>query len=550
MNRKIFQTVFLSILLSVLLSVVLSVVIYYNYYTDRINGDLWAELKFLATAAELDIDSIKELDVKDRRITIIASDGTVLFDSIADESTMENHLGRLEIENALKIGRGMDERKSATLLKSMVYMALLLDNGEVLRLSASKETVLAFILSMLWPIALLVLLLMFFAVFLSAKSAKAIIKPLNEIDLEHPDTAECYDELSPLLYRISRQQGIIRRQIAEAEQKGKEFQIITDNMAEGLVIIDKDARILSVNRSALYLFDVGTVVPGDSILRISRLDSFGSSVSEALKGNRNESIVEYNSRVLQVISSPVTDEGGIGGAAVIIIDITEKAARDALRREFTANVSHELKTPLTSISGFAEILKSGNVDMKDVIEFSGDIYNETQRLIALIEDIIKLSKLDESDSINADEKVDLGQLASEVADNLKRKAEACGVSLSVNTEKNVVITGSESMLYEMIYNIAENALKYNRIGGEAKIKIFKKGGLSVVEVSDNGIGIPDEDKDRVFERFYRVDKSRYRESGGTGLGLSIVQHVAKLHNATIFLDSKFGYGTTVRIEIP
>ena len=393
------------------------------------------------------------------------------------------------------------------------------------------------------------LLLLFFAWY-SMKAARRITDPINSIDLEHPEALDGYEELSPLLYRISKQQSMIREQIESAERRSHEFSIITDNMSEGLAVIDKEMRLLSVNRAAFMLFDAEEVSAGDSVLAINRSDPFSRAVSEALSGRRAEEIIDNKTRTLQVIASPVFEYSDVTGAVVIIMDITEKSERERLRREFTANVSHELKTPLTSISGFAELLKNGSIPDETVKDFGREICSESQRLIALVHDIIRLSRLDEGEDSESIERISISEIAEEAVDRLRKRADTFGVRLSVDAEDPGFIMGSDLLVDEMITNLADNAIKYNRRGGEAVITVSKNGESVLLSVRDTGIGIPDQDKDRVFERFYRVDKSRSRASGGTGLGLSIVRHAAMFHHAAITLKSKLGEGTEITIAFP
>lgn len=548
MNKKIFQVVFSSIVVTAILTIAIAITICYGTYRSRVSDDLAAELRFLSVVATDNPAELADATVKDRRITLVDSDGTVLFDSDAEAAMMENHLQREEIQEALRYGSGEAERESTTVLSRMMYAALKLDDGRILRIAAPRETIGSFIVDMLTPISFLLLLLLVSGALISVRCAKTIIKPINEIDLEHPEATECYEELSPLLGRIARQQGIIRRQIDDAKQKNREFTIITGNMAEGLVIIDKDARILSVNNAALDLFGAEDCPPGKSVFRISRIEKFSESVFAALAGNRNEIVMESSGRTLQVISSPVHSQDETIGAAIIVIDITEKSERDRLRREFTANVSHELKTPLTSISGFAELLRTGSVPPDGVKEFASDIYRETQRLISLIEDIIKLSRLDEGAVDANGEKVDLRSIASEVMELLEKKAKSQGIGMYLKGDAGICIEGSESLVYEIFYNLAENSIKYNKPDGTVTLEVGRNDdGRSFLRVSDTGIGIPEEDKGRVFERFYRVDKSRSRASGGTGLGLSIVRHAAMVLHADIDLESNLGEGTSVTV---
>ncbi len=548
MNKKIFQALFFAALVTMVLAAAVSVTVFYFSYSDRVQGELFNELRYIGRIYDMYPESALEVS-PEQRLTIIAQDGSVLYDTDADSDQMENHLARPEIQEAMRYGRGSDRRFSNTLLESYFYVASRASDGTVLRLSVSVDNIFSFVMSMLLPLSVLLLLLLLVLAFAATRIARAITEPINRIDLEHPETAESYEELSPLLYRIAKQQNLIRRQIEEAESKNREFRVIIDNMSEGLAVIDQNARVLSINRAAWFLFDAAEVREGDSILAICRSESFSVSIDKALKGQRDEFVFSTATRVLQIIASPVINgDNKATGAAVIIIDITEKSEREKLRREFTANVSHELKTPLQAISGYAEFLRNGGIDESHARDFGNEIYTEAQRLIALVHDIIKLSKLDEGDGEEmADEP--LLPIAEDVVRRLGKKAANAGVALSVSGE-DLSVFGSASLLDEMIFNLVDNAILYNRRGGKAEIRIFREGENTVLSVKDTGIGIPDSDKDRVFERFYRVDKSRNKTTGGTGLGLSIVRHGAIFHNASIELESKLGEGTEVRIIFP
>ena len=550
MNKKIFQTVFLSILMTLVLVLAVSITVFYTTYERRIEDDLAAELKFIAATAEDDIDNIMHVSIPGHRVTIIADDGTVIYESEADAAEMESHLERPEVQEALLYGFGKDTRESDTLMKNLHYAAVRLSDGRILRISVQADTLLSFFVDMLLPmVAILLLLLIFFAWF-SLKAAKRITDPINSIDLENPEKSDEYDELSPLLYRITKQQATIREQIESAERRSREFSVITDNMAEGLAVIDMEMRVLSVNRAASLLFDSEEVHPGDSVLAINRSDIFSSVIAEALSGKRSEAIIDNKTKTLQIIASPVLEDASVPGAVIIIMDITEKAERERLRREFTANVSHELKTPLTSISGFAELLKNGGVPEENVKDFGKEIYDESQRLIALVHDIIRLSKLDEGDGEETLERVSVSEIAEDVVSRLTKRAENSFVRLSFRAEDPGFINGSDVLLDELIANLVDNAIKYNKKGGEADITVSRESEEIVLSVKDTGIGIPEEDQDRVFERFYRVDKSRSRASGGTGLGLSIVRHSAISLHAAISLKSRLGEGTEITVRFP
>ena len=551
MNKKIFQTVFISIMMTLFLALAVSIAVFHAEYEERIESDLHAEVRLLSAVAANGIEDIGNGIVPGHRITLISGDGSVLYESERSPEGMENHIERPEVQSALQYGYGEDTRRSDTLLQDFHYAAMRLSDGSILRVAVPADTLLSFVIDMILPMLMILIVLMIFFAWYSFKAAKRITDPINSIDLEHPEDNEDYEELSPLLYRIAKQQATIRDQIESAERTRREFSIITGNMSEGLAVVDSEARILSINRAFYELFDAQKANAGDSVLAIDRSEQFSDVLFAALSGKRAETVIERPGRTLQVISSPVNDDGSnTRGAVVIVIDITEKAERESLRREFTANVSHELRTPLTSISGFAELLMNGAVPSDDVRNFAKDIYDEVQRLIALVHDIMRLSRLDEGSEADVLEKVDLSAIAEEVIMRLSTKARNADVTISFSHEGRTELMGSESLLDEMVYNLVENAIKYNKDNGSVSVSVKGSEDNVTLTVADTGIGIPDEDKDRVFERFYRVDKSRSRSSGGTGLGLSIVRHAVMFHNGTVTLDSRIGEGTTITASFP
>ncbi len=551
MNKKIFHALFLTALVTMVAAAAISATVFYFSYSERVMDDLAAELSYLKIAYDDDPESIAHATMSfGRRLTVISSDGSVAYDSVASEDAMENHLDRPEVKEAITAGFGTDRRESGTLLTAYYYAAERMADGTILRLSVSGDNIFSFVMGMMLPMALLLLVLLVILSLIAVRIAKGITEPINSIDLSNPEAENSYEELSPLLFRIAKQQALIKQQVEAAERKSHEFAIIIDNMSEGLAVIDMNARILSVNRAAWMLFDAAEVKIGDSILAINREEIFSSIVDDALSGKRSEAIEETRTRVLQLIASPVFEDDKVSGAVVIMIDITEKSEREKLRREFTANVSHELKTPLQSISGYAELLKNGGLSPETAADFGNEIYSESQRLIALVHDIIRLSKLDENDAEEINESVSLADIAEDVADRLAKKAKAMNVKIQVIRDDDGVINGAEALLDEMIFNLLDNAVIYNRKGGTAIVRISRDGNDTVLSVKDTGIGIPDSDQNRVFERFYRVDKSRSKATGGTGLGLSIVRHAALYHHATISLDSKLGIGTEITIRFP
>ncbi len=552
MRKKIFKNMCLLALVTILLSSLLVTVVYYVSSDSRMKTEVREEARFLRGAVELSGEEYLEtVESTPNRITLIDTDGTVLFDNQADSSTMENHANRQEIQQASVSGAGEVTRMSDTLSEQTFYYAVKLQNGQILRIAAQTDTVFAAVLDVLpWIIGVAVLVAVITVIF-SNFLTKKIVAPINQLDLDHPADNEIYDELSPLLGKINRQNEVIAQQMRSLKEKQEEFTSITENMSEGFLVLDSNTDILSYNTSALRLLgaDAAPAESHESALALNRSAGFRSAVDAALSGTRSEQLVRQGGRCCQVMANPVLRDGEVEGAVVVILDITEREERENLRREFTANVSHELKTPLTSISGFAEIIQNGIVKPEDIPRFAGNIYVESQRLISLVDDILNLSRLDEADVQLEREEFDLSELARDVANRLKPAAKKNGVVITTFGDKSM-INGVKSIVDEMVYNLVDNAVKYNKHNGRVTVAVEKLPEGTSLMVSDTGIGIPQADMDRVFERFYRVDKSHSKEIGGTGLGLSIVKHGAAFHNAKVSLQSTEGEGTTVRLLFP
>ena len=552
MRKKIFKKMCLLALVTILLSSLLVTVVYYVSSDSRMKTEVREEARFLRGAVELSGEEYLEtVESTPNRITLIDADGTVLFDNQADSSTMENHANRQEIQQASVSGAGEVTRMSDTLSEQTFYYAVKLQNGQILRIAAQTDTVFAAVLDVLpWIIGVAVLVAVITVIF-SNFLTKKIVAPINQLDLDHPADNEIYDELSPLLGKINRQNEVIAQQMRSLKEKQEEFTSITENMSEGFLVLDSNTDILSYNTSALRLLgaDAAPAESHESALALNRSAGFRSAVDAALSGTRSEQLVRQGGRCCQVMANPVLRDGEVEGAVVVILDITEREERENLRREFTANVSHELKTPLTSISGFAEIIQNGIVKPEDIPRFAGNIYVESQRLISLVDDILNLSRLDEADVQLEREEFDLSELARDVANRLKPAAKKNGVVITTFGDKSM-INGVKSIVDEMVYNLVDNAVKYNKHNGRVTVAVEKLPEGTSLMVSDTGIGIPQADMDRVFERFYRVDKSHSKEIGGTGLGLSIVKHGAAFHNAKVSLQSTEGEGTTVRLLFP
>lgn len=550
MFKKIFRSSLLTAMIVLLASIFLIMGILHGIFESQLEDQLQKETAFVATAIENEgISYFDNLSKDGDRVTLIDKDGTVLADSQVDVSKLENHGDREEVKQAETEGRGQSVRYSSTMTEKTVYYAQKLDNGQILRISADQFTIVTILLGISQPIAIVVIVAIVLSLILSTNVAKHIVEPINDLDLDDPMENMVYDELSPLLRKIAHQNSTIEEQLKEARQKQEEFRIITDNMSEGFIVIDNQMKILTYNAAALKLFGAEQKTP-ENILALSRSKPFRDAIYKSLDGEHSQAEMTTDERVYSIISNPVYDtEQEVIGAVIVVIDITEISRREQLRREFTSNVSHELKTPLTSISGFAEIMKSGGTDEATVVDFSRSIYDEAQRLISLVSDIIKLSELDDGTIEYEPETVDLYTLSLEIASRLSPQAQEKKIHFTVNGEK-AEITGVRKILDEIIFNLCDNAVKYNRSGGDVKVSVKNSADTVTVTVSDTGIGIPTAQQDRVFERFYRVDKARSKSIGGTGLGLSIVKHGVMYHNAQISLESKENEGTTVVINFP
>lgn len=550
MFKKIFRSSLLTAMIVLLASIFLIMGILHGIFENQLEDQLQKETAFVATAIENEgISYFDNLSKDGDRVTLIDKDGTVLADSQVDVSKLENHGDREEVKQAETEGRGQSVRYSSTMTEKTVYYAQKLDNGQILRISADQFTIVTILLGISQPMAIVVIAAIVLSLILSTNVAKHIVEPINDLDLDDPMENTVYDELSPLLRKIAHQNSTIEEQLKEARQKQEEFRIITDNMSEGFIVIDNQMKILTYNAAALKLFGAEQKTP-ENILALSRSKPFRDAIYKSLDGEHSQAEMTTDERVYSIISNPVYDtEQEVIGAVIVVIDITEISRREQLRREFTSNVSHELKTPLTSISGFAEIMKSGGTDEATVVDFSRSIYDEAQRLISLVSDIIKLSELDDGTIEYEPETVDLYTLSLEIASRLSPQAQEKKIHFTVNGEK-AEITGVRKILDEIIFNLCDNAVKYNRSGGDVKVSVKNSADTVTVTVSDTGIGIPTVQQDRVFERFYRVDKARSKSIGGTGLGLSIVKHGVMYHNAQISLESKENEGTTVVINFP
>lgn len=546
MTSRIFRSVFFTSVLTLLASLVLVLGVLFGAFENQIEKELKSEAGYIAYTIENgDMDFFNRFSDSDKRVTLIDSNGEVIADTEADPGKMDNHSDREEVKEALKDGSGTKVRYSKTLTEKTVYYARKLSNGTVLRVSTTQYTIITIVLGLLQPLIFVLVIAMALSLFLSSRVSKRLVKPINSIDLDNPENCDTYDELSPLLHKIINQNRTIAGQIEKARQVQEEFRLITENMSEGFLVIDKSAKILSYNSAALKLLDAEKAE--DNVLTLNRTSGFIDTVTTALDGRRAENAMLHGDRTYNLIANPVFNSGEVIGAVIVIIDVTETAKREAMRREFTANVSHELKTPLTSISGFAELMKAGGIPEETVVDFSTSIYTEAQRLITLVTDIIKISELDEKSDRHDWEKVNLYELSQDVIKRLKISAEKKNVSFTLNGG-DAEVYGVRQILDEMVYNLCDNAIKYNREGGRVSVSVKDGDKEATLSVSDTGIGIPQTQQSRIFERFYRVDKSRSKAEGSTGLGLSIVKHGAIYHNAEISVESEVGKGTKMTIS--
>ena len=563
MTKKIFRSIVLVAVCALLASLLLIMGCLYDYFTGLQSQALRDELTFAASGVSQSGEGyLDTLSSSQYRLTWIAADGTVLYDTQADAASMENHASREEVQQALATGEGESSRYSQTLLEKTIYVAKRLPDGTVLRisvlrqtlagpvlrLSASRATMGALLLGAFQPILLVVIVLLVLSSLLASRLAKRIVEPLNAIDLDHPLDANAYDEVAPLLRRIERQHRQIDDQLLELQRKTDEFTHITQSMPEGLVLLDNKGAVLSINSAARKLFGAEDSCVGQDFLTLDRSLDVTQAIARAKDAGHSETRAELSGRIYQFDISRIDSGGETIGAVLLCFDITERETAEQARREFTANVSHELKTPLQGIIGSAELLENGMVRPDDVPRFVGHIRGEAQRLVTLINDILRLSELDEGGSLPT-EPVELLSLCTDTVKSLESAAQQRQITMTVTGEA-VTVPGVRRLLTETVFNLCDNAIKYNKDGGSVAVTVGRDGPDAVVTVADTGIGIPPEHQGRVFERFYRVDKSHSKASGGTGLGLSIVKHAVAYHHGTVTLDSREGEGTTFTLRLP
>ena len=550
MTKKIFKSIMFvcALVLAVGLAAVMGIL--YSNFDGQMRKELSKEAAYLAYGVEQQgVDYLKNIKDKSARITYIDQDGTVLFDNEADVSEMKNHSDRTEFQKAEKYGAGESSRYSDTLSEKTIYYALRLKDGTVLRVSGTQDSVLALVENLIFPLCGLLCLMLILSGIMASAISKRIVKPINELDLESPKENQIYEELSPLLSKIHRQNREIQNQLELAKQQQEEFSLITENMQEGLIVIDKYTMILSANSSAWNLFHMDRVRQGESVYCLDREEEFRHAIEQVLSGEHTELVLKLNGSDIQLIANPVIRDKKTEGAVVLLVNVTEKLERESLRREFSANVSHELKTPLTSISGFAEIMQGGLVKCEDIPQFAGRIYKEAQRLLQLVEDVIQISQLDEEKTSYTWEPVDVYQVCKNAFESLKEKAKRLNVHLYICGEY-MKMEAVRTLLEEAVYNVCDNAIKYNRNEGSVSVFLTQTAQEIQIVVKDTGVGIPKEDQDRVFERFYRVDKSHSKEIGGTGLGLSIVKHAVGALKGSVILRSEEGNGTEICMKFP
>ena len=545
MTKRIFRNILLTSVLALLLTSALLVGTLYNVYESRISAELRTEAEYIVRALDTmddDLSFLRGLTLNNR-ITLISPDGVVLYDSAADEARMDSHAERPEVSDALVTGTGESKRYSDTLSDITTYYARRTANGNVLRIASTRSTLVGLFLDVAPQIVVMMLMVAALSLLIARFSARQIVQPINELNLDEPLENEIYDELAPLLTRMDRQHMQIRQQMHDLARAHADLNAIMQNMREGLVLIDKSDRIISINGSAMKVFGVkGIIAPEADLLTICRESSIIEIVKEAQQGRSDDTVFVRGEHTYRIFASPVLREEKVRAVVLLALDVSARYAAEASRREFTANVSHELKTPLTSISGYAEIIASGIAKNEDVPVFAGKIHAEAKRLVALVNDILDLSRLDEKQGLGNKENVPLLPMLKGLEESFRSIAQEKDIELRVEGS-NATVEGYPTLLRELFHNLIDNALKYTPAGGHVTVALFQDGGHPICTVTDTGIGIPKEHQPHVFERFYRVDKSHSRQTGGTGLGLAIVKHVAEVHHADVKLESEPGKGT-------
>lgn len=542
MVKKIFRSTLMVTLGILFLAVMLIMGVLYSYFAQVQKEQLRAETSLVAQGVNLEGKSYFDyLKVSGVRMTWIDHEGNVLYDNQYDAKKMDNHANRKEFKEALTDGKGESTRYSSTLTTKSLYLAQRLDNGTVIRLSVTQHSLLLLYIRMFQPFALIIILAITLSIWVARYTAKRIVAPLNDLDLDQPLKNEAYDEISPLLRRIDHHQKALSKQEALLNQKKEEFDTIISKIKEGIILLDAKCQVISINDAAQQLFQTDQTCLGKNILQLTRDLSFNKWLKSGLAGQKQEGIIHFDKESYKVLIRPILFGGNVTGLVILLFDVTEQLQNEQLRHEFTANVSHELKTPLHVISGYSEMLASGMVSSEDTPHFAGKIYKESKRMVQLVEDIIKLSHLDEIDQVPM-EILDVYAIAKNVLDSLSTKASQRQIRLQL-TGQSTMMFGNPALIHSILYNICDNAITYNRDKGSVEVTITSNKKDVFLAIKDTGLGIPKEEQNRIFERFYRVDKSRSKKVGGTGLGLSIVKHALKLHNATIQVQSQENIGT-------
>ena len=550
MTGKVFRYISIVAVFVFLASSLLVIAVLYDYFTKLQITQMKDHAALISRG--IDLDGEKYFDgpmSEEYRITWLDADGNVKYDNQVSADRMDNHLQREEIREALKSGEGESSRYSTTLTERMFYIAQRLDDGSILRIADAQRSIPGLLMGMLQPLLIIALIALVLSVVLAYRLSRKIIQPINALDLDDPAAEVPYEELKPFINRIRDQKKQISIQQNTLRQKKEEFETVAKNLPEGMILIDAEAKILSLNQAAAEFLRIGIRSVGESIRAFREAEELIPFIERSLKGSREETEIHIGQREYQALISPVLSEEKVTGVTILILDMSEKKKAELMRREFTANVSHELKTPLQTISGSAELLAEGYVQTERVPEFARKIHDESQRMIALVEDIIELSQLDEGGASLQKEEVDLYAIAEMTVSSLSQTAEQADVMIDLEGS-SAIMSGIPQLLGSMVYNLCDNAIRYNKPGGSVKVRVSCDGANAVLVVADDGIGIPKEHHERIFERFYRVDKSHSREVGGTGLGLSLVKHAVKSHGGSLQIDSTPGLGTEIAVTLP
>lgn len=546
MTKKIFRTTLSASLGIVLVTILMIMGFLYNYFNHIQREQLRTQTALASQGISFEgKDYFENLKTSNVRITWVDNKGQVLYDTQSDSKHMKNHANRQEIKEAIKSGYGESTRWSATLTEKSIYAAQRLNNGTIVRLSVAQQTIFYLLLGMMSPLAIIILLAIILSVLIARYIAKKVSEPLNNIDLDHPLSNDSYEEITPLLRRLDSHQAKIQHQKLLLQKRQKEFDTIISKIKEGMILLDDQARIVSINAEALKLFQINDDWHGRFMMEVSRDLTLKDLIDQGLKGKKKEANIGIENNHYRVLVRPTTDNNRVTGLVVLLFDVTDQLQMEQLQREFTANVSHELKTPLHVISGYSELLANQMVPNEEVPQFAAKIHKESERLVKLVEDIINLSHLDEQEKL-PQETVNLYDLTQKVLEGLQAKADKKHIQINFNGEE-AILRGNPVLLNSLVYNLCDNAITYNHEKGQVNVTLKNSPDTITLEVSDTGLGIAEKDKKRIFERFYRVDKSRSKIVGGTGLGLSIVKSALDFHNGSIKVDSHLGQGTTMTV---